>query len=277
MDAMPVTFAQELGGWKALIQHDIKRLSSTQNRLLQLTLGGTAVGTGTNTHPEYSVKVCEALANDTGLAFEPAPDFFAAQSMPSTALELSANLRSVAVNLMKIANDLRWMNSGPLAGIGDIELPILQPGSSIMPGKVNPVIPESVSMASAQIIGLDTAITIAAQSGHFELNVMLPLVASNLVESMTLASNASLILADKAIDGFRVREDHINARLYRNPVLVTALNPVIGYQKAAEIAKLAVKEHRSILDVALEQTPLTEEELKKLLDPAQLTKGGISE
>ena len=276
MDAMPVTFAQEMGGWKSLLQQDQERLKATQKRLLLLTLGGTAVGSGTNTHPKYSQKVCEALGQDTGLNFTPAPDFFAAQSVPATALELSASLRSVAVSLMKIANDLRWMNSGPLAGLGEIELPALQPGSSIMPGKINPVISESVTMAAAQIIGLDTAITIAAQSGNFELNVMLPLVANNLIQSMTLASNASLILADKAIAGFRVRENNINASLYRNPVLVTALNPIIGYMKAAGIARQAYKEQRSILDVAREKTDIPEQELKQILDPAQLTKGGIN-
>ncbi|KEQ13034.1 aspartate ammonia-lyase [Endozoicomonas montiporae] len=276
MDAMPVTFAQEMGGWKALLLQDQKRLKDTQKRLLQLTLGGTAVGSGTNTHPDYSQAVCNALDKDTGLHFTPAPNFFAAQSVPATALELSANLRNVAVSLMKIANDLRWMNSGPLAGFGEIELPALQPGSSIMPGKINPVISESVTMVSAQIIGLDTAVTIAAQSGHFELNVMLPLVANNLVQSIMLASNASIILADKAIKGFRVREANINQSLDRNPILVTALNPIIGYMKAADIAKQAYKEKRSILEVAKEKTDLTEEELKRILDPVQLTKGGIN-
>ena len=277
MDAMPVTFAQEMGGWKALLQQDQERLKDTRKRLVQLTLGGTAVGSGTNTHPDYSLAVCNALKADTGLSFTPAPNFFAAQSVPATALELSASLRGVAVSLMKIANDLRWMNSGPLAGIGEIELPALQPGSSIMPGKINPVISESVTMVAAQIIGLDTAITIAAQSGNFELNVMLPLVANNLVQSITLASNASTVLADKAIKGFRVREARINESLDRNPVLVTALNPIIGYMKAAEIAKQAYREQRSILDVAKEKTDLTEQELEKLLDPALLTRGGIGE
>ena len=276
MDAMPVTFAQEMGGWQALLQQDQERLKATQKRLLQLTLGGTAVGSGTNTHPHYSQAVCDALGQDTGLRFTPAPNFFAAQSVPATALELSAGLRGLAVSLMKIANDLRWMNSGPLAGMGEIELPALQPGSSIMPGKINPVISESVTMVAAQIIGLDTAVAIAAQSGHFELNVMLPLVANNLVQSITLASHASSILADKAIKGFRVREANINKSLDRNPVLVTALNPIIGYMKAAEIAKQAYREQRSILDVAKEKTDLSEEELRKILNPAQLTKGGIS-
>ena len=276
MDAMPVTFAQELGGWKALIQQDKQRLLDTHKRLQELTLGGTAVGSGTNTHPEYAGKVCEYLNKETGLKFKPSASFFAAQSLPATSLELSASMRSIAVSLMKIANDLRWMNSGPLSGLGEIELPALQPGSSIMPGKINPVICESVAMVSAQIIGLDTAITTGAQSGNLELNVMLPMIANNLINSLTLASNASLILADKALLGFRVREDNINKSLHKNPVLVTALNPIVGYQKAAEIARQAYKEQRSILEVAKEKTDLSEEELKNILDPVQLTKGGIS-
>ncbi|MGI9277605.1 MAG: class II fumarate hydratase [Endozoicomonas sp.] len=276
MDAMPVTFGQEIGGWQALVQDDRQRLGQTLERLYELTLGGTAVGTGTNTHRTFSRKVCEQLSKDTGLPFRPSGNFFAAQSVPATALELSADLRSVAVTLMKIANDLRWMNSGPLAGIGEIELPALQPGSSIMPGKINPVIPESVAMAAAQIMGLDTAVTIAAQSGNFQLNVMLPLIANNLISSITLAANASLILADKALKGFRVREDHIARTLNRNPVLVTALNPVIGYMKAAEIAKQAYHEQRPVLEVAREKTGMSEEALENLLNPLRLTEGGIS-
>ena len=276
MDAMPVTFGQEISGWKTLLEHDRKRLTQTLDRLFQLTLGGTAVGTGTNTHPNFSKRVCEHLAKDTGLPFKPADNFFAAQSVPATAQELSSNLRSVATSLIKIANDLRWMNSGPLAGFGEIELPVLQPGSSIMPGKINPVILESVLMVSAQITGLDTAISIGAQSGNFELNVMLPMIGTNLITSITLASNASMNLADNAVSGFKVNTGHIQSALNRNPILVTALNPVIGYMKAAEIAKQAYKEKRPIIDIAKEKTGMSEDELKKLLDPLHLTKGGIS-
>ena len=276
MDAMPVTFGQEISGWKALVQHDRKRLTQTLERLYQLTLGGTAVGTGTNTHPQFARKVCDQLNNDTGLPFKPSDNFFAAQSVPATTLELSSNLRSVATSLTKIANDLRWMNSGPLAGLGEIELPVLQPGSSIMPGKINPVISESVLMAAAQINGLDTAIAIGARSGNFELNVMLPMIANNLITSLTLASSAAKTLADRAVAGFKVRTDNIDDALHRNPVLVTALNPVIGYMKAAEIAKQAYYERRPIIDVAKEKTHMSEDALKKLLDPLHLTEGGIS-
>ncbi|OED45006.1 aspartate ammonia-lyase [Endozoicomonas sp. (ex Bugula neritina AB1)] len=276
MDAMPVTFGQEISGWKALIQHDRIRLTQTLDRLYQLTLGGTAVGTGTNTHSEFAHTVCKELSNETLLPFNPADNFFAAQSVPASALELSSVLRSVATSLTKIANDLRWMNSGPLAGLGEIELPILQPGSSIMPGKINPVISESVLMVAAQINGLDTAITMGAQSGNFELNVMLPMIGNNLISSLKLASNAANTLADKAISGFKVKTQNIDSALYHNPVLVTALNPVIGYMKAAEIAKLAYSEQRPILDVAIEKTGMSKKELSKLLDPLLLTEGGIS-
>lgn len=276
MDAMPVTFGQEISGWKTLIQHDRQRVQRSLEQLYALTLGGTAVGTGTNTHPNFSKTVCEELSADTGLPFRPAENFFAAQSMPSASLDLSSSLKSLATSLMKIANDLRLMNSGPLAGFGEIELPTLQPGSSIMPGKINPVISEAISMVSAQIIGLDTSITIAAQSGNFELNVMLPMIANNLIQGITLAANGSTVLADKALKGFTVKEAHIQETLSRNPVLVTALNPVIGYLKAAEIAKQAYREKRPILEVAIEKTGMSEDTLKKLLDPAELTKGGIA-
>jgi len=188
---------------------------------------------------------------------------------------LSGQLKTTAVSLTKIANDLRWMNSGPLAGLGEIELQALQPGSSIMPGKVNPVIPEAAAMVAAQVIGNDATITIAGQSGNFELNVMLPLIARNLLESISLLSNVSRLLADKAIATFTVREDQLTQALARNPILVTALNPVIGYLKAAEIAKLAYKEGRPIVDVAAEHTDLSRDELERLLNPAKLTHGGI--
>ncbi len=275
MDAMPVTFGQEISGWISLIKEDRIRIQQCQQKLYRLTLGGTAVGTGTNTHPEYSGKVCHYLQLDTDLPFKPVDNFFAAQSLPGSALEFSSCLRSLAVSLMKIANDLRLMNSGPLAGMGEIELPVLQPGSSIMPGKVNPVISESVTMASAQVMGFDVAISIAAQSGNFQLNVMLPLIANNLIQGITLVSNSSLILADSALKSFKVRQAHINEHVGRNPVLVTALNPVIGYMKSAEIAKKAYREGRPVLDVAMENTDLSEKELRTLLEPLHATKGGL--
>ncbi|HZX81376.1 MAG TPA: lyase family protein, partial [Lysobacter sp.] len=193
------------------------------------------------------------------------------------AVELSGQLNALAVALMKIANDLRWMNSGPLAGLGEIELPALQPGSSIMPGKVNPVIPEAVAMVCAQVMGHHTAITVAGQSGNFQLNVMLPLIAYDLLDSIGLLSNVSRLLADRAIAGLEVRRERVREALDRNPILVTALNPVIGYEKAAAIAKRAYKEGRPVLDVAAEETGMPRDQLRRLLDPAALTEGGIRE
>ena len=211
----------------------------------------------------------------TGVKFESASNYFEGMASQDAAVELSGQLKTLAVALMKIANDLRWMNSGPLAGLGEIELPALQPGSSIMPGKVNPVIPEATAMVAAQVIGNDASITIAGQSGNFQLNVMLPLVAHNLLQSIGILANVSRLLADKAIAGFKVNTDRVNQALAMNPILVTALNPVIGYEKGAATAKQAYKEHRPIIDVALETTGLSKDELKKLLDPLSLTRGGI--
>lgn len=245
-------------------------------RIYKLAQGGTAVGTGINAHPEFVARFIEALVLETGLPFAPNESFFESLSSQDAAVELSGQLKTVAVSLMKIANDLRWMNSGPLAGLGEIELPALQPGSSIMPGKVNPVIPEATAMVAAQVIGNDAAITVGGQSGLFQLNVMLPMIAYNLLQSIELLANVSRLLADKAIAGFRVREDNLQKALAMNPILVTALNPVIGYLKAAEIAKTAYKEQRPILDVAAEMTEISREELEQLLDPAQLIAGGIS-
>ena len=213
--------------------------------------------------------------NGTGLPFGPAENYFEALSAQDTAVELSGQLKVVAVSLVKLANDLRWMNSGPLAGLGEIALPALQPGSSIMPGKVNPVIPEATMMVGAQVIGNDTTITVAGQSGNFQLNVMLPVIAHNLLESIRLLSNVSRALADSAIAGFRVNMARIGEALDRNPILVTALNPVIGYEKGAAIAKKAYAEGRPIREVAAQMTDLPPAQLEKLLDPTELTTGGI--
>jgi fumarate hydratase class II len=275
MDAMPVRLDQELGGWAAQMRAGIQRLQATLPRLTGLAQGGTAVGTGINAHPKFGAEFAAVLARQTGIAFHPAEDFFEALSSQDTAVELSGQLKTVAVSVMKIANDLRWMNSGPLAGLSEIALPDLQPGSSIMPGKVNPVIPEAAAMVAAQVIGNDAAITIAGQSGNFQLNVMLPLVARNLLESIELLANVSSALGDAAIKGFKVNQKKLDDALDRNPILVTALNSVIGYDKGAAIAKQAYKEGRAIRDVAAEQTTLTAEQLRTLLDPLELTKGGI--
>jgi fumarate hydratase class II len=275
MDAMPVTFGQEIGGWSAQIKQGLYRIQSSLTRLQRLAQGGTAVGTGVNAHAEFSSRVCAELKRLTGIQFSPKENLFEGLSSQDAAVEMSGQLKTLAVSLMKIANDLRWMNSGPLAGIGEISLPALQPGSSIMPGKVNPVIPEAVTMVCAQVIGNDSTITIAGQSGNFQLNVMLPVIAYNLIQSIELLSNAATVLADKAIKDFRVNHDNINQALSANPILVTALNPVIGYELGAKIAKTAYAQKRPVLEVAKELCDLDEDELRKLLDPARLTRGGI--
>ena len=275
MDAMPVTLSQELSGWRTQIENGLARLKSVEPRLLQLAQGGTAVGTGINAHPDFGRRFCAELSAITGIAFGPARNYFEAMSAQDTGVELSGQLKVVAVSLMKIANDLRWMNSGPLAGLGEIALPALQPGSSIMPGKVNPVIPEATAMVAAQVIGNDTTITLAGQSGNFQLNVMLPLIAYNLLQSIEILGNAARALADRAIRGFTVNKARLAEALDRNPILVTALNPVIGYEKGAAIAKKAYAEGKPILEVAQKMTDLSREELAGLLDPAELTRGGI--
>jgi fumarate hydratase class II len=275
MDAMPVRFSQSLLSWASQIEQNISLLRNIQPKIQLLAQGGTAVGTGINAHVEFADEFARQLSQNTGLNFKAADNFFALIGTQDTAVALSGQLKNVAVSIMKIANDLRWMNSGPLAGLGEIELEALQPGSSIMPGKVNPVIPEAAAMVAAQVIGNDTAITIGGQSGNFELNVMLPLIASNLLHSTKLLTNISVLLAEKAIATFTVRPENLNAALAKNPILVTALNPLIGYEKAAEIAKLAYKENRPIIDVAAENTDIDRADLEVLLEPTKLTYGGL--
>ncbi|HXH54669.1 MAG TPA: class II fumarate hydratase [Gammaproteobacteria bacterium] len=275
MDAMPLTFGQELSGWATQIQHNITRITETLMRLHALAIGGTAVGTGINAHPEFGKRVSIELYNKTQIPFTPHTNYFMALSSQDTIVELSGHLRVIAVSLSKMANDLRLMNSGPLAGFNEIVLPSLQPGSSIMPGKINPVIPEAVLMAAAQVIGNDTTISIAGLSGNFQLNTMLPVIAYNILLSIKLMSNSAIALADKAIAGFIINQEHIEQQLSLNPILVTALNAIIGYEKGAEIAKRAYREKRSIKAVAAEMTNLSPAELDKLLDPKTLTKGGI--
>ena len=277
MDAMPVTFGQELQAWATQIRQCMYRIQAGLTRLRALPQGGTAVGTGINAHPEFAEKFAAAIKARTGIAFTAMDNKFVGLASQDVAVEMSGQLKTLAVALMKISNDLRWMNSGPLAGLGEIALPALQPGSSIMPGKVNPVIPEAVAMVSAQVIGNDATITIGAQSGNFQLNVMLPVIAYNLLQSIELLANGARILADKAIAGFTVNEANIKSALDKNPILITALNRVIGYEKGAAIAKKAYAEGRPVLDVAREETGMDEAELKQLLDPAKLTQGGITE
>ncbi|MGF1752577.1 class II fumarate hydratase [Vibrio makurazakiensis] len=277
MDAMPVTFAQELGGWQYQIEHAKQGIESSLKFVKALAQGGTAVGTGINADPRFAGKFSDSLSQATKVPFTSSENFFFSLSSQDAIVALSGQLKTAAVAIMKISNDLRWMNSGPLAGLGEIELQALQPGSSIMPGKVNPVIPEAAAMAAAQVIGNDTTITVAGQSGNFQLNVMLPVIAHNVLESIELLANSSTALADKAIATFTVRQDNLDLALSKNPILVTALNPVIGYLKAADIAKKAYKEGRPILDVAEQETDISREELARLLDPKKLTEGGIAD
>jgi fumarate hydratase class II len=272
MDAMPLRLDQELGAWARQIHDNLERLSAALPALCTLPLGGTAVGTGVNAHPEFASRVSHSLAQALSLPLRVNKGFRNLGSQ-DVCVDFSGRLNSTATSLMKIANDLRWMNSGPLSGLGELQLPTLQPGSSIMPGKVNPVIPEAVAMVCAQVTGNHVTITLAGQSGNFQLNVMLPLIAKNLAESITLLANGSRALADKAIAGFRINERHLAAALAQNPVLVTALNERIGYDAGAAIAKRALAEGRSILEIAREATDIPEAELQTLLDPLQLTRG----
>ncbi|MBU2897476.1 class II fumarate hydratase [Vibrio hepatarius] len=277
MDAMPVTFDQELGAWQFQIEQAKHGIEQSLINVKALAQGGTAVGTGINADPRFANTFVDNVSQATRLQFTSSKNFFYNLSSQDALVALSGQLKTAAVAVMKISNDLRWMNSGPLAGLGEIELQGLQPGSSIMPGKVNPVIPEAAAMAAAQIIGNDTAITIAGQSGNFQLNVMLPVIAHNILESIELLTNSSIALADKAISTFTVREDNLQIALAKNPILVTALNPVIGYLKAADIAKKAYQQGHAIIDVAEQETDLDRTTLERLLDPAKLTQGGVAE
>ena len=275
MDAMPIRMDQSLLSWADQVKGAKIGVKDALEGLKTLGIGGTAVGTGINTHPEFSKNFADAISKKTEIGFKAADNPFPYLGSQDAAVRLSGQLKSIAVVLIKISNDLRWMNSGPLAGLGEITLEALQPGSSIMPGKVNPVIPEAAAMVGAQVIGNDTVISIAGQSGNFELNVMLPIVASNLLSSILIVSNISRLLADKAIKTFEVNKEKLDEALHKNPILVTALNPVIGYSKAAEIAKRAYTEKRPIIEIAAQETDLPLSELEMLLNPLKLTEGGL--
>ena len=277
MDAMPIDFYEELKAWSSQLKSSKEMLNIFEKKLLELPQGGTAVGSGINAHKQFSKYFTQEMTKLLGskFKFSPAKNFYHELSAQDCSVQLSGELKNLAVVLMKVSNDLRWMNSGPLAGISDIELKALQPGSSIMPGKVNPVIPEAVSMASADVIGNDVTITVAAQSGNFQLNVMLPVIAYNLLKSINLLSGSMNVLSKKAIKTFKVNSKNLELSLSKNPILVTALNPIIGYEKAAAIAKKAYKENKPIIEVAAEETDLTKAKLEKLLDPSKLAKGGI--
>ncbi len=275
MDAMPIDFAEEIRAWSSQLKSSKEMLHILENKLLQLPQGGTAVGSGINAHKQFAKNFSMEVSKLLGHKFVPSKNFYHELSAQDTSVQLSGELKNLAIVLIKISNDLRWMNSGPLAGLSEIELKALQPGSSIMPGKVNPVIPEAVAMVSADVIGNDASISVAAQSGNFQLNVMLPVIAYNLLKSINLLAGSISVLSKKAIKSFKVNHNNLNESLQKNPILVTALNPIIGYEKAAFIAKKAYKEKRSIIEVAEEETNISKAKLIKLLNPSKLSKGGI--
>ena len=277
MDAMPIDFSEELKAWSSQLKSSKEMFCVLEKKFLELPQGGTAVGSGINAHKQFAKQFTQQMTKLTGnkYKYSPAKNFYHELSAQDCSVQLSGELKNLAVMLMKISNDLRWMNSGPLAGISDIELKALQPGSSIMPGKVNPVIPEAVAMASADVIGNDVSITVAAQSGNFQLNVMLPVIAYNLLKSINLLAGSMNALSKNAIKSLKVNHKNLEVSLSKNPILVTALNSIIGYEKAALIAKKAYKENRPIIEVASEETDLTKAKLKNLLDPSKLSKGGI--
>lgn len=275
MDATPVRFSDVARAWATQVRLGRERIEATLPHLARLAIGGTAVGSGLNAHPEFGARVAARLASETGLPFVETDDHFEAQASQGISAEVSGALKATAVDYIKIANDLRLMNSGPISGLAEIVLPALQPGSSIMPGKINPVIAEATMMVATQVIGNDATINYCAALGNFELNVMLPILQYNLSQSIEILAAVSNVLADKAIAGFTVNVDHINDLVDKNPILVTALNPIIGYETGAKIAKRAYAEKRTVKDVAAEVTELTPEELDKLLDPAELAVPGI--
>jgi fumarate hydratase class II len=277
MDATPVTLGQEFGGYAAQVRYGVERLNSSLPRLAELPLGGTAVGTGINTPPGFSAAVIAEVAAATGLPLTEARDHFEAQGARDGLVEMSGQLRTIAVSLYKVSNDLRWMGSGPRAGLGEIALPDLQPGSSIMPGKVNPVIPEALCMVCAQVIGNDAAIAFGGAAGNFELNVMLPMLARNLLESIRLLANISRLLADRVVDGIVADEVRCRELAESSPSIVTPLNKYIGYENAAKVAKQSLKERKTIRQVVIEggyveRGDLTEEQLDAALDVLSMTK-----
>ncbi|MFE2379548.1 class II fumarate hydratase [Streptomyces sp. NPDC059398] len=277
MDATPVTLGQEFGGYAAQIRYGVERLHSSLPRLAELPLGGTAVGTGINTPPGFSAAVIAEVAGATGLPLTEARNHFEAQSARDGIVETSGQLRTIGAGLTKISNDLRWMASGPRTGLSEISLPDLQPGSSIMPGKVNPVIPEAVLMVAAQVTGNDATVAAAGAAGNFELNVMLPVIAKNVLESVRLLANVARLLADRTVDGITAHPERTREYAESSPSVVTPLNKYIGYEEAAKVAKRAVAERRTIRDVVLdegyvERGDLTAEQLDAALDVLSMTR-----
>ncbi len=275
MDATPIRLGQEFSGYASQVQHGIARVKATLPDLRELAIGGTAVGTGLNTHPEFGRRVASELGKLAGTTFSEAPNHFEAQGAQDGACWASGALNSVAASLMKIANDVRLMNSGPRCGLGEVSLPAIQPGSSIMPGKVNPVVCEAVTMVGAQVMGNHTAITVGAQWGQLDLNVMLPMMAKNLLESIQLLAAAARVFADKALAGLVANADTCRDYIEISPSMATALNPLIGYDKAAEIAKRSFKERRPVRELAAEMTQLTKAQIDAALDPARQTQPGL--
>jgi fumarate hydratase class II len=276
-DAVPVRLGQELGGYARQVENGLARLAAAQPRLAELALGGTAVGTGLNAPPGFADRVIARLAERTGYPFVPAPDRFEALAAKDAAVEASGALKTIAVSLGKIANDLRWLASGPRCGIGEIALPSLQPGSSIMPGKVNPVIPEMVLMVAAQVIGNDATIALGGLSGNFELNVMMPVIAYNLLQSIEILGSAARLLAERCVEGVSANRERCEELVEKSLALVTSLAPKIGYDRAAEIAKESWRTGRTVRELAREKGVLPEDELARALDARRQTEGGIQE
>ncbi|TKB09457.1 class II fumarate hydratase [Desulforhopalus sp. IMCC35007] len=276
MDALPIKLIDECKAWSSQLEECIERLESALPRLMRLPLGGTAVGSGANCHPEFAKKTIRTLSRILELDFTQARSLFKGLSSLDSVVEHMSHLKTCAICMSKIANDLRFMNSGPHNGFGEIQLPALQPGSSIMPAKINPVIPEAVLMAAARVIGNDATMSIAGLGGNFQLNTMLPLAAATILESINLLSESAHALSEKTIKGITVNRDKLASALPHNPILVTSLTPYIGYNKAAEIAKIAEKERRPLIEVALEQTEIPKEKLQQLLDPQHLADGGLA-
>lgn len=275
MDATPVTLGQEFSGYASQVRHGVDRLAKVLPELLELPLGGTAVGTGINAPDGFAAAVVAEIADRTGLAFREADNHFEAQAGKDATVMASGALKTVAVSLFKIVNDLRWLSSGPRTGLAEIQLPSLQPGSSIMPGKVNPVMPEMMMQVAAQVIGNDAAITWGGANGNFELNVMMPMIAHNLLESVQLLTNGADTLRERCIDGIIANVDRARALVEANIIVVTALNPHIGYDKGAEVAKEAFASGRNVRDVILERGLMSEDELDAVLDIKKMTEGGV--
>jgi fumarate hydratase class II len=275
MDATPVTLGQEFGGYAAAIEHGVERLEGSLGRVAELPLGGTAVGTGLNAPAGFAPRVIELLSSETGLPLTEARDHFEAQGARDALVEASGVLRTIAVSMYKISNDLRWMSSGPRCGLSEIHLPDLQPGSSIMPGKVNPVVPEAVCQVVAQVVGNDAAVAFGGAAGNFELNVMLPVIGRNLLESIRLLASVARTLADKCVVGIEADEERCATYALSSPSIVTSLNPYIGYEEAAKVVKQALAENKDLRTVVLERGLLSEEEVDKALDVLAMTRGGI--